>query len=415
MFKDGNAPQRTTTVAKTAIGDMRLVSLRLNHKNVNAASANTVCQRNVAALLAKEVKPPFFCHRISPTTFAFAGRSDDANFDEFIEHIHQKLNSVFFGSDNDRSTELMFYAGTDVDVAHFLSERVEEARRRSQCYMHEAASRKRVAGAKTDQLTQIPGDRPLLYRGILACSTKALLAYALTPASNASVDNPASPMRDTDMGRYLKFRAGEAIDFSIRIFNEASKLLHKATGDMRPVILLVPICYNSLLSPQDRDKFYANMKKHPDWIRKQLILTIFNTPAQPSTSIVQRSLTEFANYFPNIDWHVSSPQLRADIFTSCPLQSITFDLNAVPATQRMRSLESFAKNIPTLRSHHIRTAVTGVDFPEELEFCLKHDVVYVSGDAVTASLPHCGPPQTIDLKDLPILDIAADDNVSNAA
>lgn len=416
MIKEGNAPPRSQLIAETAAGAVRLVSLRLNHKEITAARQNEAYQRSVAAFLETEVKPPFFCHQISATAFAFNSKSDSDRFDAFIDNIYDKLTTFLFGTERAHDAEILVFAGTDTEVAEFLSEPIHEARKRSRNYLFEASNRKRKPGVIEEPLQHIPGKRPLMFRGILVCPKNVLLAYAITPASNASLNDPGMEMTDTDLGRYLRFRGAEAVEFSNRIYDKASYLLQTATQDMNSIILLVPICYNSLLSSHDRDAFYANMERHPEWIRKQLILSIFNTPLQPSTSIVQRFMSEFAHYFQNIDWHVTSPDIRPDIFTGCHLHSVTFDMHHIAGGQRERALETFSRQIPQLKALKIRAAVSGVDTREELNTCIRAGVIYASGDAVTAALKSCGPAQTVALEDLPILEpTIIDDTVGSAA
>lgn len=414
MYAKGNASSKSKLIAETKAGAVRLVSLRLNAVEGETIRASETFQRSVAAFLETEVKPPFFCHQISPTGFAFNSHADPERFDAFIEDMYQRLSAFLFGTERKHDGELWFFGGPDVEVARFLSESPIAARERSRQYLLNL-SKKHHRHEGQAPLQRLVGKRPLLFRGILLCPKNVLLANAITPASNTYAADPSMEVSDAELGRYLRFRGAEAVQFSNRIFEKASFLLQTAPEHMRSIILLVPICYNSLLSPHDRELFLDNMKKHPDWIRKQLILSIFNTPAQPSTSIVQRFMGEFSQYFKNIDWHVSDPDVRPDIFTGCHLHCVTLDLQTTPPAQRMRVLERFSHNISKLRDLKIRPAVSGVDTREELEFCLSSGIIYASGDAITPALQTCCPALTVDIRDLPMLEPTVMDVVSSAA
>ena len=394
---------------------MRLISLRLNRNEEEASQYSEGFQRSVSTFLETEVRPPFYCKQVAPTAFAFNSKVDQERFDAFLEDIYERMVSFLFGTERSHDAELLFFSGTDVEIATFLTEPEEEARKRSRRYMLDFRNRDKKSSEVEAPLERITGRRPLLYRGILVCPKNVLLAYAITPASNASLGESSIEMTDTDIGRYLEFRGAEAVDFSNRIYDKASYLLQTATDEMKSIVLLVPICYNSLLSPHDREVFLNNMRQHPDWIRKQIILSVFNTPRQPSTSIIQRFMGEFAPYFPNIDWQVREPAIRSDTFMGCHIHSVTFDMHRLSGALRDQKLREFCRHIPQMRAQKIRAAVTGVETFEELMMCCKAGVIYASGNAVTSALKNCAPAQTIDIKELPIRELTVVDSVSSAA
>tara|TARA_B100000678_G_scaffold77996_2_gene64441 strand:- start:10629 stop:11867 length:1239 start_codon:yes stop_codon:yes gene_type:complete len=404
MKTDENAT-RSRLIAKTSAGAVRLVSLRMSKKERALVNESQSYARSVKSFLETEVQPPFYYHQITNTAFAFNSRCEDERFEAFCEDIYERLVAFLFGTERAFDGEILIFSGPEEEIAKFASEPEEEARARSSAYMAGIRERKREAAQAPDtSLNRISGQRPLFYRGILAVPHNVLLAYAMTPASNTWLQNQSAPPSDIDIGRYLDFRGSEAVDFTERLIQKASDLMQTGDKLMSRVVLLVPLSYSSLLSHQDREAVLELVRATPDWVRRQIILSVFNAPPQPSTSVIQRFIGEFAPYFRNIDWQVSTPDVKADLFLGCHLNSLTFDLHRLHDGSRDRLLEKFLKSVPSIHAQKIHAAVTGLNDPEEVEACIKGGVTYLSGDAIAAPLKTCAPAQKIALNDLPILE-----------
>ena len=401
-------------IADTRAGAVRLVSLRLSKSQSRLANESHHFSKFVGNFLNTEVKPPFKYRQVSSTAFAINGQCNADYFDSYVIDLHDRLMEFLFGTEREHDYQVLFFAGSDVDVATFITEPEEDAIQRSKAFQKAVTTRQATPAPTVSDtgIDRMTGKRPLLYRGILACPPRVLLAYAITPAAN-----PNYPMGDDiDLNRYLKFRSHDAIDFTIRLFKKASYFLQTASREMRSVVLLVPISYRSLLSQHDRHEFMAVMADHPDWVRDQMFLSVFDTPDQPSTTAVQRFASEFSPKFRTMDWQTTRPDITLSTFLGSRLHSMTFDLHGTKSNREKR-LRSFLDRTSELKSLKIRAAVTGVDTRKELQLCLDARIAYVSGNAVTAPLPGPAPAQKISLSDLPIREptvIGAADDIEAA-
>lgn len=395
----------STQITETRAGAVRLVSLRLNKAQKETAEKSQHFSKFVGAFLEAEIHSPFRYKQVSPTAFAINGLLDEKRFDAYIYDLHEKLMEFLFGTERCSDCNILFFAGSDIEVAKFITEPEEDAIARSQRFMKRLAEDQEQADRKSsasNALRPIAGKRPLLYRGILACPQQVLLAYAITPSLNPD-PTAIHNQEDIDLARYLDFRGKDAISFSIRIFDKASYLLQTSESEMRSVVLLVPISYKSLLSKQDRQAFLNNMADHPDWVRDQIFLSVFNAPDYPSSSVMQGFVGEFSSRFRTIDWQVTRPDFDLSLFLSCRFHSITLDLYQA-GSQREKFLEAFLKRIPELRAKKIRPGVSGINTTSELLRCLDAKMVYASGNAVTAPLPSPAPAQKVSSCDLPVLE-----------
>lgn len=396
-------PDPSTHIADTSAGAVRLVSLRLSHQQQNIVDKSEHFSKYVGNFLETEVRSPFRYKQVSPTAFAINGACSPPVFDDYAFSLHERLMQFLFGTERCDDCQILFFAGSDVEVARFITETDEEALARSKAYLKRISDEKTSKQSGDDKgIKRIRGKRPLFYRGILACPQRVLLAYAITPAADLP-DQSGNLNRDINLARYLDFRGDEAMEFSKRIFDKASYLLQTSRADMQSMILAVPLRYRSLLSSQDRRAFLNNVADHPSWVRDQMFLSVSGAPPNPSSSTIQRFIGEFSTNFRTIDWQVYSADFDLNIFTGCRLHSITLDLDQVK-TNREKVLAQFISRAADLRRLKIRPGVSGLENAKELIACLKNQIVYASGNAVTKPLPQPALAQKIDLRDLPIIE-----------
>lgn len=411
-----------TPIAETAAGAVRLVTLRLTGNQNVLAKKSRHFGRHVRSFLETEVKSPFRFHQVSPTAFALNGKCSPKTFDRYTISLHDKMMEFLFGTEGSRAAQVIVFAGTEKEVAEFVTEPEDKAIERSKKYLsrvltelQEVNDPEPTATAPPDHLIErYKGKRPLLYRGILACPHHVMIAYAITPNANPEASPSDALPADLDLARYLSFRGEEAIDFSIRLFDKASFLLQTSPKDMQSVIFLVPIAYRSLLAHKESQQFLQNANEHPEWVRKQIFISVFGAPQRPSTSIIQRFGTEFSSQFRTLDWQVTEPDFDPTLFLGSRLHSLTFDLHG-HKTKRNQLISQFIKTASDLHSLKIRADITGIDTPEELKLALKGKLTYVSGNAVTAPLTNYAPPQKVDLQYLPILEPTVLESVSSTS
>ena len=408
------------TISESAAGAVRLVTLRLTGDQTELAAKSKNFGRHISFFLDKEVRDPFRYKQLSKTSFALNGRCEPSIFDRYCMDIHERLVEFLFGSEGRAPFELIVFAGSEEEVAKFIIEPEKDAIERSKTYLKRVLARlededEENAGCQDlPPIQQVSGKRRLLYRGILACRQSVLVAYAITPSASEAPDPPGVRPQDIDLARYLSFRGTEAVDYSIRVFDKASYLIQTGGRSMRSIIVLIPVSYKTLLSNSEKDRFLANLDDHPEWVRDQLFLSIFDTPPRPGSSIIQRMTTELHQYFRTIDWQVTTPHIDPSLFAGCNIHSITLDMRAHKINRR-KIIQQFAQKIPEMKDMRIRPAITNIDTREELELTMRCRITYASGDAVTAPLPNCAPAQKVDFQDLPILEPTVLEAGSDAA
>lgn len=396
---------KATEKPSSDMAAVRLVSLRMSAKQARRADKSSTFIRSIDTFLESEIAPPFSYKKVTPTAFALNGKCTLHELDTYIDRLQTHLLEFLFGTEPDDDSKILFFAGSDVEVARFLSASDEDAIKQAGRYQN--GLRERLASqndADSNDPTPVAGTRNLLYRGILLCPRSILLSYAVTPESYESQERNDSVHEDINVGLYLDYRGDEAIDFSIRIFDKISYHLQTGGPDVRKSVFVIPLAYKSLLAGQDRRIFLDNLKRHPDWVRQNMILSVFRCPPRPGSSILQRFSGEFSPLFRTIDWQVSDPDFSIDVFTGCQFHSLTFDAHVLRPPRRQKALQKFVSRCGELRTKNIRAAVSGVATKAELDLCISAGVVYASGDAITAALPTYAPAQTIEMRDLPIIE-----------
>ncbi len=409
-----------TPIAETTAGAVRLVTLRLTGSQNDLAKKSQHFGRYVRSFLETEVKSPFRFRQVSPTAFALNGKCSPKAFDRYTISLHDRLMEFLFGTEGSRAAQVIVFAGTEQEVAEFITEPEDKAIERSKKYLNRVLSELKEVdtpeptAASDHHIERYAGKRPLLYRGILACPHQVMIAYAITPNANPDASTSETRPADLDLARYLSFRGEEAIDFSIRLFDKASFLLQTSQKEMQSVIFLVPIAYRSLLAHKESEQFLQNANEHPEWVRNQIFVSVFGAPPRPSTSIIQRFGTEFSSQFRTLDWQVTEPDVDPTLFLGSRLHSLTFDLHG-HKSKREQLIRQFIEAASDLHSLKIRAGITGIDTPEELKLAIKGKLTYVSGNAVTAPLMNYAPPQKVDLQDLPILEPTVLESVSSTS
>lgn len=405
-----------STVKSSRASAVRLVSLRLKKSESELAANSNLFARSVNSFLESEIKPPFQYKKVTATAFALNGKCTVEELDDYIDNLQNRILEFLFGTDRDNDCEVLFFSGSDVDVANFITMPENDARDMAIKFHRDRQERKHAEDIKTGRFpSSVKGKRELLYRGILLCPHKVLLSYAITPDAGTADQETKSSGTDINLGNYLEFRGDEAIDFSIRIFDKISYLLQTGGQEMKTCVLVVPIDYKSLLKKQHRDRFLENLKQHPDWVRQNMILSVFRCPSHPGSTILQKFAGLFGPLFRTIDWQVTDPDFNLHALTGCHFHSLTFDMFLLRPNQRQKALERFTRRAAELKQHKIRAAVSGVETSEELMQCLASGIVYASGNAVTAPMKAFAPAQKVEIRYLPILEPTALEATSTAA
>lgn len=387
--------QRTSAV--------RLVSLRMSTDQAQRAEKASGFVRSINSFLESEITPPFSYKKVTPTAFALNGKCTLDELDNYIDRLQTQLLEFLFGTDRNEDNQVLFFAGSDVEVATFLSASNEDAIKQSEVYRKKLQERLTAReAADTSTLVPVNGVRNLLYRGVLLCPRSILLSYAVTPETSESQERNNSIRNDIDVGLYLEYLGEKAIDYSIRVFEKISYLLQTGGPNIRKSVFIIPLAYRSLITGQDRRIFLNVLKQHPDWVRQNMLLSVFRCPPRPGSSVLQRFSGEFSTLFRTIGWQVSDPEFSMDVFAGCQFHSLTFDTHELRPPRREKSLKKFLSRCGDLRAMNIRAAVSGVSTKAELDLCISAGVVYASGDAVTSALPTYAPAQLVDMRDLPI-------------
>ena len=271
-------------IANTFAGAVRLVTLRLSESERARAAASRSIGSYVGAFLESEVKDPFRYKQFSFSAFAVSATCSENVFNAYILDLHERLKQFLFGTDQDKTTTALFFAGTKEEIALFLTEPVENAIKRSEAYIQKTAASQYSPeeSSSTQRITPIQGKRPLLFRGILECKHDVLLAYAITPSVGEDFAG------DLDLASYLAFRGDDAVEFEIRVMERASAILRSADSTDQKVIFTCPVSYGTLQSNQQKRDFTDAAMHQPRWVRDHMILSVLGAPSTPSSSAIQR-------------------------------------------------------------------------------------------------------------------------------
>ena len=387
-------------IADTSTGVIRLVTLRLTQSEAERASQSRFMSEYVAGFLNRSIRPPCRYKQFSALSFAISAPWKEREFDAYVLHLNDRLKRFLFGTQRETDTFALVFAGNETEIAAFLTESDEDAIKRSAAFVRrtEATLQSPEEHPPDRTISPVPGKRPLLFRGVLECKHSVLLAYALTPSGGEQFYG------DIDLSRYLSFLGPDAIDFEIRVFERASRLLRSAEKQAKPIILICPLSYQTLQNRAHRERFLGVVERHPQTVRDQMIISVIGAPGTPPSSLLQRFTAEFSVWFKYLDWQIPTADFMTRDFVGSHMHSITLDMHS-RSSDREHDIEKFIRKIPELRNLNIRPAVTGIRNRSELDQCISGGVIYASGDAVTSALYEFTSAHTVLVADLPLNDV----------
>lgn len=118
---------KATEKPSSDMAAVRLVSLRMSAKQARRADKSSTFIRSIDTFLESEIAPPFSYKKVTPTAFALNGKCTLHELDTYIDRLQTHLLEFLFGTEPDDDSKILFFAGSDVEVARFLSASDEDA------------------------------------------------------------------------------------------------------------------------------------------------------------------------------------------------------------------------------------------------------------------------------------------------
>ncbi|MAJ07437.1 MAG: hypothetical protein CMK04_01130 [Ponticaulis sp.] len=386
---------------------IRLIRLSVPESAASSADIKKTIGTYSKRFLENTVKIPFKYQVLDFTAFMISADGHEDELDEYVISLQMRLREFLFGSEEDDTGEIevLSFAGSMDEIQTFLKAPTEEARRISDAFRNkvEELNRTTETPSSTWRYNWHSGtssnDHRFRFRGILQCKQRIVIAHAIT-----AMDMYGAPgFDDIHLGKFLKARDQNTIDFEITAFRHAVERAKVARASGTPLVLFTPVTYRTLIAKEARTKFLDAVREAPEWIDEHVGIMVFCGPNSPSFDAIQRCATDFGAHFRYMDWQISSTDMNASRFMNSGLHTVTFDIHAI-INDRLTEIENFGAHIPELRKLKIRAAITGVKTRDELLSALKTGVSFVSGPFVTTALREPLHPRQISPADLPLSD-----------
>ncbi len=358
--------------------------------------------------LENTVKWPFKHHILNHTSFLISAEGHESEIDEYIISLQMRLREFLFGSEEDETGELevLAFAGSMDEIQTFLKAHPLEAKRISEEFRNRIENRNREMETAPKKWrynwhtrTSV-SDQRFRFRGILHCKQRIVIAHALT-----AKDMYGSPgFDDIHLGKFLRAREQNTIDFEITAFRHALERASRARASGTPLVLFTPVTYRTLIAKEARTKYLQAIKDAPDWIDEHIGVMVFCGPDSPSFDAIQHCATDFGVHFKYIDWQIGTAHANPSRFMNSGLHSVTFDIHGV-INDRVGEIEMFGTHIPEFNKMKIRAAITGIKTRDELLAALKVGTSFVSGPFITTALHEPLKPRQISPADLPLSDL----------
>ncbi|MDF1678998.1 hypothetical protein [Ponticaulis sp.] len=389
-------------------GAIRLVRLSVPNSLEATQELKSTIGQYSKRFLESTVRLPFKYHMLEATAFLVSGEGHEDELDEYVISLQMRLREFLFGTqvEDTGGLEVLSFAGTMNEVHEFLSADPEIAFRMSQIFRetNEAENRSHLRGKKNWRYnwhtqTQFADER-FRFRGILHCKQRIVIAHALTAMDMYG----SAGFDDIPLGKFLKVREPNTIDFEITAFQHALERVKIAREASQPMVLFAPVTYSTLLSSDARKKYLAAVKDAPEWLSDHIGIMVFCGPDAPSFDAVLHLATDFKQYFRFMDWQVTSANVSTSRFMNSGLHTVTFDMHQI-INDRVGEVERFGDHISDLRKMKIRGAITGIKTRDELLAAIRVGVSFVSGPFVTTALRTPLQPRQISPAELPLSDM----------
>lgn len=399
----------TSNDPKRKKGAIRLVRLVIpEHIKSTAELRNTIgtCTRR---FLENTVKMPFKYHIVNMSAFIISGEKNGQEIEDYTISLQMRLKEFLFGTDEEApgDLEVLSFAGSMKEIQEFLEADPLEAMRMSQAFRRQNEELNRTTGPGARNAWRYnwheeteTSDARFRFRGILHCKQRIVIAHALT-----AMDMHGAPgFDDIHLGKFLKVRNEDTIDFEITAFRHALERVKMARNFDSPLVLFAPISYKTLMSKDHRQKYLDVVRAAPGWISEHIGIMVFCGPDAPTFDAIQRYATDFGRHFRYMDWQVTSHDITPSKFMNSGLHSVTFDMHHI-INDRVHEIETFGTHIAELRSLKIRAAITGIKTRDELLAALKVGTSFVSGPFITTALHAPLRPKQISPSELPLSDL----------
>lgn len=325
------------------------------------------------------------------TNYAFLlkdPRADELNVRELVK-LSEELQLKFFGQSNAGKVSLLLLEGSEIaarDFAGLEGEALARARSDPSCL---------PAGSR---LAQIFTEDLVTQMTSTAASVGAPEAPAPPPRTPAQLFGIYFRMRSVFIGdvvshvdehsrdRPMVVDGAEHLPKNPEAFDagciEVALDLLKDEG--LKSILYVPLSYDSLVRPSQREAVAARISRLPEARRSQVAAIIYNVPRAPAFGVVTQIRTMLLSVFNTVDLRIEDPAFEIDKLPPQAVAGVSFALPTGDRRTRMTALRRFTEQRAAYKQRRIWASVTNIRDHAELEACEALGIPFVTGPAICA-------------------------------
>lgn len=221
-----------------------------------------------------------------------------------------------------------------------------------------------------------PDDVETNFRAIWNTSKEAFIGNGLgarlrgTRSFFSIIDGPdAMPRQDV------------ASEFDVACIGAAEHALRHSFG-----FLFLPISFSSVVQRTARRSYVDALETLPMQDKARLAAAVYDVPRAPSAAAIHELRTLLGPYFGVIDLQISDPNFEVSDLPMGSINSVTFALPNIDDGRRLTEASKFLDRRDDYKTRRIWQAITNVRTRRELDFCIKHRVLFLSGRGVSGEL-----------------------------
>lgn len=316
-------------------------------------------------------------------------RADELDVEELVR-LSEELQLKFFGQSNSGKVALLLLEGSEVvvrDFAHLDGKALERARsdpaqlpsgtRLAQIFSGDLVTRMTsTAGAPIEQEvpTPQPPRTPAYLHGIYFRMRNVFIGDVISHVGEGSRERPTV----IDGAEHLPKNPGA---FDAGCVGAALDLLQ---DESLKSILYVPMSYDSLVRPSQREAVALRIAQLPEARRSQVAAIVYNVPRAPGFGAVTQIRTMLSSVFNTVDLRVEDPAFEIDHLPPQAVAGVSFALPTGDRRTRLGALRRFTERRAAYKQRRIWASVTNIRDHHELEACEALGIPFVTGPAICA-------------------------------
>lgn len=148
-------------------------------------------------------------------------------------------------------------------------------------------------------------------------------------------------------------------------------------------LLFFPIGFSSIVHRPTRELYLPLLAQLPAARRKQLAVSVYDVPRDPSFTAMSQLTAFLGTYFSFVDLGVTDPGFRVEKMATGVVDSVTLVVAETDQKARLAAIRRFTDSHENYRRQKIRTGVSHIRTKAELDFCLARGARFLSGPAVS--------------------------------